>query len=41
MRSPILLDDNWRRAVRIDVQGLVAAAHHLFEVPADRPIVLD
>src|SRR5882762_6782279 len=37
----ILFDDNWRRAVRIDVQGFVAAAHHLFEVPADQPVVPD
>jgi hypothetical protein len=37
----ILFDDNWRRAVRIDVQGFVAAAHHLFEVPADQSVVLD
>ena len=27
--------------IGIDVQGFVAAAHHLFEVPADQPVVLD
>ena len=37
----VLLDHDRRRAVRIDVQGFVAAAHHLFEIRADQPVVLD
>jgi hypothetical protein len=37
----VLLDDDRRRVVRIDVQGIIADAHHLFEVLADQPVVLD
>ena len=37
----VLLDHHRRRVVRIDVQGIIADAHHLFEIRADQPVVLD
>jgi hypothetical protein len=37
----VLLDHDRRWLVRIDVEGIVACAHHLFEVVADQPVVLD
>jgi hypothetical protein len=30
-----------RCVLMLDVQGFVAAAHHLFEISADQPVVLD